>query len=207
MKQNLRDKKNKMKQLKIFSFLLVIFLSGCSYLFAANATTNCQNGGNVCKVSAENIYFTYQKASNPNELLITLSAKTSGWVAVGFGATDDMKDADIIMGYIKQDKKDNKVVISNEYGVSKWRHKSLSKLGATSEVKVISGEYKDGWTTIQFTIPLKPKDTKYGKDFTTTNPKGENMSVILAYGSNDQKNFTKYHQYRAKGEMAKFVVK
>ncbi|MCF6765122.1 DOMON domain-containing protein [Thiotrichales bacterium 19S3-7] len=188
-----------MKQLKIISFLCVIFLSGCSYLFAATAQTSCQKASNTCKVSAENIYFTYQKASNSDAMLITLSAKTTGWVAVGFGATDDMRDANIIMGYIN---KDNQPVISNEYGVGKWSHKSMASLNAPTEVQLISGKYENGWTTIQFTIPLESKDKKYGKVFKT----GSNISVILAYGPNGKKNFTSYHQFRAKGEITDFKL-
>ncbi|MCF6807914.1 DOMON domain-containing protein [Thiotrichales bacterium 19S9-12] len=184
-----------MKQLKIIFLMATTFLVGCSYLVASTATTSCMR--DKCKVVSGDIYFTYQKSTSDNQMLITMSAKTDGWVSVGFGATNDMKDANIIMGYID---KNNQAVISNEYGVSQWSHKSISSLDAKSEIKLISGSYKDGWTTIRFTMPLISSDKKYGKAFKS----GSNISVILAYGKNGQKNFNSYHAYRAKGEIVNF---
>lgn len=177
-------------------FIFVMLFSGCSYLIANTANTACN--GKVCKVSSNDIYFTYQKADN-NRILIDLSAKTSGWIAVGFGATNDMKNANIIMGYVKDD---GKVMISNEYGVGKWSHQSLKSLNAQSEVQLVSGSYKDGWTHLSFTLPINPEDKIYGKVFKT----GQTISVILAYGRDGEKNFDSYHQYRAKGEIVDFKL-
>ena len=45
--------------------------------------------------------------------IIDMTAKAKGWIAVGFGRTKVMKDAEIFLGYVK----DGKGYLSHEYGV------------------------------------------------------------------------------------------
>ena len=52
-------------------------------------------------VSAESI--TLQWKVGGSRLNVRVRAKTTGWVAVGFDATRKMKDANIIIGYVKGD--------------------------------------------------------------------------------------------------------
>lgn len=143
--------------------------------------------------NSANVKVTYQV--NDGRLVVNLSAKTTGWVAIGFGATKYMKDADFIMGYINSD---GKPVVSNEYGDGFFSHKSVESLGGKSDVKIISGSLKDGWTSIEFSLPLNPQDTKYSKVFKA----GEKMKVLIAYGSDGAKNFTSIHKFKTETDLS-----
>ena len=167
-----------------------------SLALAAGLKQGC--GPKFCQIEGKNILMRYQ-AEGKGRMLIHLSAKTTGWVAVGFGATHAMKDANIVIGYVSHQ---GKMVWSNDYGVSAWRHQSIKSLGGVNEVKAIKGYIKEGWTHLVFTIPLKTKDLKYGKNFQVGKP----ISVILAYGKNNAKNLKSYHQYKAQAMIASFKL-
>lgn len=119
-------------------------------------------------------------------LHVKLKARTTGWVAVGFNPTDQMKGADFIMGYVDE----GKVEIKDEYGDEQRNHSEDEKLGGTSDVTVVGGEEKDGSTTIEFTIPLNSGD-KYDS---VINPDGETI-VLLAYGGR-RDSFMPKHKFR-----------
>ncbi|WP_440994257.1 DOMON domain-containing protein [Cysteiniphilum litorale] len=152
----------------------------------------CKEG--VCSLHLKNMYLSYQLQADKN-IKFTLSAKTTGWVAVGFGVNNTMVDAMMVLGYVDAD---GKVQLSQEYGVKgRPSHKSVISLGGTPEVKLISGKVEKGQTTISFTLPMMPSSAKYNYTFT----QGEDIPIILAYGKNGAKNFTSYHQYRTSAEI------
>lgn len=117
---------------------------------------------------------------------IQLSAKTEGWVAIGFNPTKKMKDANFILGYVKN----NKVVITDHYGITAHQHKPDKKLGGQENISNMAGQEKDGFTTISFTIPLDSGDETdqvISLDGKTT--------VLLAYGSG-RDSFRTRHKFR-----------
>jgi hypothetical protein len=172
------------KILSIFTTLLIF--SGCSSIPHA-ATKNCTNKMCTLETHTDKMAVTYQvKGEN---LVVNMSAKTTGWVAIGFGSSYYMKDATIVMGYVN---KEGDPLLSNEYGTGYTSHTSTEKLGAKPEAKLISGDFVDGWTIIKFSIPLIAKNNKYGKIFKS----GETMKVIMAYGPNGAKNFKNIHKYK-----------
>lgn len=123
---------------------------------------------------------------NGENLDVRISAKTEGWVAIGFNPSHDMRDANIIMGYVK----DGKVKVSDEFGTSDTSHDSDVKLGGTENVSNISGKEENGTTTIAFTIPLSSGDQK-------DNPivvNGETV-VIMAHGAG-RDSFNTRHEAR-----------
>lgn len=115
-----------------------------------------------------------------NVIHIQLVGKTKGWVAVGFNATSQMKDANIIIGYVKK----GKVKISDDFGVTRTKHKPDKKLSGKSNLKAVSGNEKQGITTLNFTIPLNSGDKNDG----VIQPDG-NTRVILATGTRDSFRF------------------
>lgn len=119
-------------------------------------------------------------------LNVKLSAKTTGWVGIGFNPTDQMQGADYVLGYVKK----GKVSLRDDYGDSKRAHKSDEKLGGTSDVTMIGGEEKGGMTTVEFTIPLNSGD-KYDS---VIDPAAETV-VLLAYGGK-RDSFTSKHKKR-----------
>jgi len=108
-----------------------------------------------------------------DQLAVKLSAKTDSWVAVGFNPTKKMKDANIIIGYVKK----GKVKISDEFGTAATQHKGDKKVGGVDHVTVVGGTEEGGVTTIEFTIPLNSGDAKDG----VIDPAAD-TTVILAHG-------------------------
>ncbi|SMC59936.1 DOMON domain-containing protein [Desulfocicer vacuolatum DSM 3385] len=121
-----------------------------------------------------------------DNIRIQLSAKTKGWVGIGFNPTKKMKDANFILGYVKN----NKVSITDHFGITSHQHKPDKKLGGKSNISNISGQEKGGITTISFTIPLNSEDETdriiSGQGKTT---------VLLAYGSG-RDSFRSRHKFR-----------
>lgn len=102
-----------------------------------------------------------------------VSAKTKGWVAVGFNPSKKMKDANYIIGYVK----DGKAKVADHFGNKQTGHSSDEKLGGTSDVTLVSGSEEGGMTTIEFTIPMDSGD-KYDSALA----KDGDTVVLLAYG-------------------------
>jgi len=156
---------------------------GMIILFFATAGS-LQAAGYDHEVEAKNITFAWKVEGD--SLAVKLSAETEGWVAIGFNPVKEMKGANLILGYVK----DGKVTLEDDFGSGENSHKSDSKLDGTSDVTVVGGEEKDGWTTIEFTIPLDSGD----KNDTKIDVNGEN-TVLLAYGGGLDSFFVK-HKYR-----------
>ncbi len=121
-----------------------------------------------------------------DKLAASVSGPTTSWVAVGFNPTNTMKNADIIIGYVKK----GKVTIKDEFGTSGSQHKSDKKIGGESNVTVVGGSEENGVTTIEFTIPLNSGDVKD----TTIVPDGDTV-LIFAYGKG-RDSFRVKHQFR-----------
>lgn len=119
-------------------------------------------------------------------LAASISAPTTSWVAVGFNPTDKMKNADIIIGYVKN----GEVSIKDEFGTAATQHKSDDKIGGESNVTVVGGTEENGVTTIEFKIPLNSGDSKD----TAIIPDGDTV-VIVAYGEG-RDSFRVKHNFR-----------
>ncbi|WP_440616294.1 DOMON domain-containing protein [Cysteiniphilum sp. 6C5] len=183
---------DKQSKLILRSVLLSSFMMTAAFAGAKASNEVCKEG--VCALHLKNMYLSYQMQADKN-IKFTLSAKTTGWVAVGFGANNTMTGAVMVLGYVDAD---GKVQLSQEYGVKgRPPHKSVVSLGGVPEVKLVSGKVEKGQTTISFTLPMTPSSAKYNYTFT----QGEDIPIILAYGKNGVKNFTSYHQYRTSAEI------
>ena len=102
-----------------------------------------------------------------------VSAKTKGWVAVGFNPSKKMKDANYIIGYVK----DGEAMVADHFGDKSTGHSPDEKLGGTSDVTLVGGTEDGGVTTIEFTIPVNSGD-KYDSALTVD---GDTV-VLLAFG-------------------------
>ncbi|MFV0439500.1 MAG: DOMON domain-containing protein [Desulfopila sp.] len=121
-----------------------------------------------------------------DHLAAKVSAKTDGWVGVGFNPSEDMKDANFILGYVK----DGEVTLQDDFGVNVTGHKSDESIGGSSDVQQIGGSENDGVTTIEFAIPLHSGDEKDG----TIVADGDTV-LLLAYGAG-RDTFHSRHKYR-----------
>lgn len=159
---------------------LILFLSLCA-LFSSGSVMAAEYAH---EITAEEMTFAW--TVNGANLDIKLSAKTAGWVAVGFNPSKKMKDANIIIGYVKN----YTVVISDEFGSRKTAHREDTHDGGEENVFNKSGSEKKGITTLEFSIPLNSGDIKD----TAILLNGE-TTVILAYGP-DVDSFRTRHIFR-----------
>lgn len=116
-----------------------------------------------------------------------ISAKTKGWVGVGFNPSKKMKDANYIIGYVK----DGEVKVADHFGNKNTGHSDDEKLGGSSDVTLVGGSEDGGMTTIEFTIPMDSGD-KYDQALTAD---GDTV-VMLSYGP-DRDSFKPRHKNKA----------
>ncbi|MFA6508043.1 MAG: DOMON domain-containing protein [Treponemataceae bacterium] len=90
---------------------------------------------------------------------ITVSAEAKGWVAVGFNPTKKMKDADFLIGYVKN----GVAYASDDFGTGSGSHAPDEKIGGKNTLISFSGEEKGGRTTITFVVPVDSGDSKDAK--------------------------------------------
>jgi len=130
---------------------------------------------------------TLQWALDAESISIKLSAHTTGWVGIGFNPTEDMKDANFILGYVK----DGKVKVRDDYGSSLRKHTKDIKSGGQENITNVSGKEENGTTEIAFTIPLDSKDA-----MDSVLKTDEDTTVLLAYGAG-RDSFLSKHKYHA----------
>ncbi len=128
---------------------------------------------------------TFDWSIEGDNMIIKLSAPTTGWVGIGFHPTDMMKDANIIIGFVK----DGKVEISDEFGNQPTQHVTDTGRGGKDNVTVIGGSESGNTTTLEFSIPLQSGDVNDG----VIDPKAD-TAIMLAYGP-DRKSFKLKHQF------------
>ncbi len=130
---------------------------------------------------------TFKWAAIKDNLYVIVSAPTDGWIAVGFEPTRMMKNANIIIGYVKG----TEVVIDDQFGIKPTSHKPDTELGGTNDVTILGGSDTGDITTLIFSIPLDSMDT-----FDRKIEKGNEYTILVAYGTRD--NLTSYHKKRGK---------
>lgn len=116
-----------------------------------------------------------------------ISAKTEGWVAVGFNPSSKMKDGNYILGYVK----DGEATVVDHFGDKSTGHSADEKLGGSSDVTLVGGSEEGDVTTIEFTIPLDSGD-QYDS---VLNVDGDTV-IMLSYGP-DRDSFRPRHRARA----------
>ncbi|MFA5794633.1 MAG: DOMON domain-containing protein [Candidatus Brocadiia bacterium] len=132
------------------------------------------------KVTAAGVTMEWSLAGT--NLSVKLSAATSGWVAVGFDPGAGMKDANIIIGYVK----DGNAIIRDDFGTGFGSHAPDTVDNVTNK----SGTEANGVTEISFTIPLDSADAQDKKLVS-----GNSYKVLLASGNSD--DFSAFHTHKA----------
>lgn len=104
------------------------------------------------------------------------SAPTLGWVALGFNATDDIENANLIMGAVV----DGVARVEDRYVVAVGDHRQVEAIGGTNALMHASGEEQNGSTTIRFALPIKAVD-----DYHMHLQSGTEIYLIAAYSVDD----------------------
>lgn len=161
------------------------FMSVLIVTFLIAATSTMVFAGSYDhEVEAKNMTFAWK--IDGDTLHGKMTAKTKGWVAVGFNASKKMKDANFILGYVKN----GEAKITDHYGDKATGHSEDTKKGGTSDVTLVSGSEEKGYTTIEFTLPMNSSDKLDG-----TLSKDEDTLLLLGYGP-DRDSFRVRHKFR-----------
>jgi hypothetical protein len=126
-------------------FTLAFFLTLGAAAFAQTAPVTAESNG--IKLS---IVFKGDTAE------ITVGAPVTGWVAVGFDPSSMMKDANFLIGYVKN----GAAVARDDFGVANTAHAEDAKIGGKNDLISFSGTEKDKYTTMTFVIPRDSGDSK-----------------------------------------------
>lgn len=127
------------------------------------------------EITVEGITLRWATVAGGN-LSVELNGPTAGWVAVGFDPTQQMLNANIIIGYVAS----GTPVIRDDWGWQPTSHRDDIVMGGTSDVTLDGGFESGGSTEIQFTIPLDSGDA-----FDKALVPGNTYNIILALGSGD----------------------
>jgi hypothetical protein len=162
---------------------MAVLVSGLCFLMVI-AGSVVQGADYSHEVKVRKMSFSWR--INGDRLAIKLTAETTGWVGIGFNPSDEMKDANFVLGYVKK----GKARLTDEFGIGETKHSSDKKLGGSNEAVLVSGTEKSGVTTVEFTIPLHSGD-KYDSEIKVD---GDTV-VLLAYGPG-RDSFRTRHKYR-----------
>lgn len=180
----LKQKTNMSHEIRGYIMNRTITVLVCCLIFICGAVS-AQSAEYDHELEAKGATFAWKV--DGDTLHAKVSAKTKGWVAVGFNPSKLMKDANFILGYVK----DGEVTVVDHFGDKSTGHSADEKLGGTSDVTVVGGSEEGGVTTIEFTIPMNSSD-KYDSVLSAD---GDTV-VLLAYGP-DRDSFKPRHKSRA----------
>ena len=119
-------------------------------------------------------------------LIVSVSAPTTGWVAVGFDPSAAMKDANIVIGYVA----DGQVFLRDDWGSGHTSHEPDTEMGGEDDITAASGEEAGGVTSITFTIPLDS-----GSPGDKALVPGTTYDVLVAYGPDSADDFEGFHSW------------
>ena len=156
----------------------------CASLLLLGLATTGFAAGYAHSIQSPNQKITFSWTVEGDRLAIKVSAKTKGWVGVGFNPSRMMKDANFIIGYVR----DGKVKLTDQFGKTNFSHAEDTSAGGMRNVTPVGGEEKDGMTSLEYTIPLDSGDSHDRK----LDIKGD-TTLLLAYGAQD--NLFMKHQY------------
>jgi hypothetical protein len=154
--------------------MMVLFFGMTGNVIAASDTYDHE-------LTVEDITFAWSIAGD--SLNVRLQAKTDAWVGIGFNPTSRMKDANIIIGFVK----DGEVTVVDHFGTAERGHEMDTRVGGKSNVDNISGKEAGGTTEISFSVPLNSDDPK-DRPIWTNKPN----TILLAHGAGRDSFRTKH---------------
>ncbi|MBN1639771.1 MAG: hypothetical protein JXA09_00955 [Anaerolineae bacterium] len=136
---------------------------------------------------------TFHWRTDDTYLYGALSGYTLGWLSIGIEPEEQMRGANYVFGYVQG----SRTYVADMYGAQPFgpnSHPPDTDLGGSDDIIDYGGREIDGFTVIEFMIPLDSGDP-YDKALFP----GERYDVILAVG--DQDSFDSYHVSRAWAEI------
>lgn len=171
-----------MKYLILTLFIAITMIASCGGTPETVTPTTTEDSMN--EVVKNGITFKW-KVTNDN-LLVEVTAPTTGWVSVGFDPDNMMNGANFIIGYVDG----TNTMIRDDYGDGLTSHAADISDSGTSDVTIISGTESNSTTILEWMIPMDSGDGPHDSVLT----EGNTHVILLAYGSSD--SFTSMHVVR-----------
>lgn len=111
-----------------------------------------------------------------DKVRFSLTAPTTGWVAVGFTETGDLMNSNLIQGNVVRGKHE----VQDQFITGFGEHPPVEALAVPSCISETGGKQENGKTTISFSINSRKKD-KLHYDLV----EGKKIKVWLAYSVSD----------------------
>lgn len=129
------------------------------------------------EVVVNDMTFSYQLLEQ--EIIVELSAPTTGWIGLGFNTENNIVGSDLLLFHVVKGSVEGNDLFVKSFGNPKLD----SELGGTNDIHALSGTEKNGWTSVRFKLPLPSKDS-----FDFQHRKGQSFWLILAYSTHDDFN-------------------
>lgn len=126
--------------------------------------------GNPKELKAEDFLLRWEH--DQESVRFHLTAHTVGWLAIGFTKDESIVNTNLIMARVV----DGEAYGEDQYVIKAGQHPKVESLGVISRIFEISGEQKNGLTTISFSLPSESLD-RYHFDLS----EGNTINVWLAY--------------------------
>ena len=152
----------------VLSPLLVLLLSGMFY-------TSVQAQSDATQSVSEN-GMTVTWYHQGDRVYFDMEAPTTGWVAIGFNTSGEMKDVYLLMGRVEM----RNAEVVEHYTSSPGNYESFEKMGAVSSVASVRGSEESGKTTLHFSLPHS-RLNKYAKNLAA----GSEYVMVMAYSTHD----------------------
>jgi hypothetical protein len=184
-----------MKDLRttVITALGVLVVSAAILAAGQKSAYKLEAGTGIYKSGSGNFEMTgtFDKARQTH--VFTVTTRTRGWAAIGFGSTLFMKNAEMLMVY----EKDGKGIFEHQYGTGFISHKAIGAIDASvkeSPVKLIS--FKENENGVSFTLERPANISgKYYKELAS----GKQIRFIYALGKDT--NIIKKHKERESGKI------
>ena len=158
---------------KILACLLILALP-LPLLWIASAQGPIQVGSMIFDYEIQN-----------DSVQIELKAPTRGWVGIGFNDKNAIIGSDLLLFSVRN----GKTISADQYVRGPQDHPDDNVLGGRCDIQVLSGQEVNGWTTVQFKIPLNSGDQfDFEHDFE------KETWLIMAYSRED--DFTHHSMMR-----------
>lgn len=110
------------------------------------------------------------------EIIFTMRAPSTGWVAIGFNTVESLAGTNLIMGSVEH----GRPTLSDRTILRPGTHVPVGDAGGNPHTRLISGQETDGATEIQFAIKTSPGDNRH---FVLKSRL--KVSLLMAYSESD----------------------
>jgi len=170
---------------------IVLLVASCTAKNSAPAS-KAAAGGAAASAQAASVPFrtethdnvTFQwRVNRGGTMDCTLSAPTTGWVAVGWGHDGVIKGSEIIVGYVK----DGQATIVDTFGDAPSHAKLVTDLGNDDIISNKSGSVENGTTKLEFTLQMHAIG-----DYHDPLNSGQTYEFIFLHGPNGAQDLSSF---------------